>query len=372
MDGKTLEIRQNEKDLDPFLNLPFSIYRGDPYWVPPVKKDVRDILGPGNPFWNHSKKIIFTAYRDGAAAGRIAGIIDDNHIEFHQEKAGFFGFFESINDYSVAEALLNSVKKWLRENGMEIMRGPVNPSTNEDCGFLLEGFGSAPFIMMTYNPAYYLDFMERYGLLKAKDLFAWLMPVENGPVMRLEKLSSRIRNKFPQLVVRPLEKKKFDEEIDAIMDIYNGAWEKNWGFVPMTEDEMRHLGKKLKPIVEPGLLQLAFFDKEPAGFLMALPDFNQALKLLHGKMTPLGILKLLYYAPKIRTARLLTLGVKEKFRKHGIDALLYHNSLKYALEKGYKWCEFSWILEDNVLTNRAAGTMGGKLYKKYRIYETKI
>jgi len=367
-----MEIRQNEKSLKNFLKLPYKIYKGDPYWVPPLESEIKTILSDKNPFWKHSEKVIFTAYKKNEIIGRIVGIIDFNYINFHKEKVGFFGFYESFNDLDITKRLFAYLEEWMKEKGMEKIIGPMNPSTNDECAFLLEGFASPPFLMMPYNPPYYLSLMEKSGLKKAKDLCAWLMSVESGPVERLRKLSKRVKEKFPKLKVRPINLKDFKNEVKIVLDIYNSAWEKNWGFVPMTREEIEDMGKRLKPLIDPGLLQIAFYDNDPSGFLMALPDYNQVIKMVNGKLTPIGIFKLLYYSPRIRTLRLLTLGIKEKYRKMGIDVLLYWNSLNYALNKGYKWCEFSWILEDNTLTNRAAKMMGGMLYKKYRIFEKEI
>jgi len=367
-----MEIRKDEENLKNFFLLPFKIYKGDPYWVPPLISEVKEILGEKNPFWKHAEKVIFTCYKNGEIVGRIVGIIDYNHINFHKEKCGFFGFFEVVNDLDVVKRLFTYVEEWAKEKGMEILRGPMNPSTNDECALLIEGFASPPFLMMTYNPPYYINLIEKCGYKKAKDLYAWLMPVVNGPVERLKRLSEKVKEKFPKLKVREIDLKNFRREVDIVLDIYNSAWEKNWGFVPMTKEEIEHMAKKLKPLVDPGLLQIAFYENDPAGFLMALPDYNQVIKMLNGRLTPIGIIKLLYYAPKIRTCRLLTLGIKEKYRKIGIDVLLYWHSLDYALKKGYKWCEFSWILEDNILTNRAAEMMGGMLYKRYRIYEKEL
>ncbi|HCJ67634.1 MAG TPA: N-acetyltransferase, partial [Elusimicrobia bacterium] len=262
----------------------------------------------------------------------------------------FFGFFESINDYAVAEKLLNVVREYLKEKKMEVMRGPMNPSTNDECGFLIEGFDSAPTVMMTYNPEYYLEFMERYGLRKAKDFYAYLAPVTGEQITRLSRVSELVKKREPNLVVRPINLKKFAEELGKIKQIYNSAWSKNWGFVPMTDGEIESMAERLKPLVVPEILQIAEFDGKPAGFLMAVPDYNQVMKRINGKLNLSGIVKFLWYKNKIDALRLITLGVCPEYRKKGIDGLLYLESLKGAMKKGYKFCEFSWVLEENILT----------------------
>jgi len=366
-----MEIKQVKtgRQLKEFIELPFEIYKKDPYWVPPLKAEIKELLSQKNPFWKHAKKILFIAYKNGKPAGRIAGIIDDNHNRFHNEKCGFFGFFECVEDVSVSNALFEKTLNWLKEKGMEIVRGPMNPSTNDECGLLIEGFDDPPKIMMPYNPPYYIDFIQEAGFLKAKDLLAFIMDVKKGPINRLLPLAERILRRNPKLSVRKLNKKRFDEEVNIIMDIYNSAWEKNWGFVPMTEEEILYLGKKLKQIVDEDILWIAFYDGDPAGFLMALPDINEALKKINGNLNPISLLKLLYWAKKIKTLRLLTLGVKRQYHKIGLDVLLYTKSLEASLKKGYEKCEFSWILEDNIPTIRSAELMAGRIYKKYRIFE---
>lgn len=363
---------ENKKQLDEFIKLPWRIYQNDPYWVPPLINEVEFLFSEKNPFWQHSERKLFLLKKDGNFLGRIAGIIDYNHINFHQENCGFFGFFESVNDYLVAEKLLNAVREYLREKKMELMRGPMNPSTNDECGFLIEGFDSAPKIMMTYNPKYYPELMEKYELRKAKDFYAYLAPVTGEQIIRLSRVSELVKKREPDLVVRPINLKKFAEELGKIKQIYNSAWSKNWGFVPMTDEEIESMAKRLKPLVVPDILQIAEFDGKPAGFLIAVPDYNQVMKRINGKLNLSGIIKFLWYKNKIDALRLITLGVCPEYRKKGIDGLLYLESLKGAMRKGYKFCEYSWILEENILAQRAAESMGGKLYKKYRIYEIKI
>ncbi len=366
-----MEIEQvkNARQLKEFIELPYRIYARHPYWVPPLISEMKELFSSKNPFWKHCRKALFIVTEDGKTLGRIAAMVDENHNKFHGEKCGFFGFFDCFEDVKISRLLFGSAQKWLKDQGMEIVRGPMNPSTNDECGMLIEGFDDPPKIMMTYNFPYYVDFTTDAGFYKAKDLLAFIMDVEKGPVNRLKPLAERVLRRNPQISVRKINLKDFTGEVKIVMDIYNAAWEKNWGFVPLEDDEIFYLAKKLKQVIDPEILWIAFYNSDPAGFLMALPDVNEVLGKIKGKLTPLALLKVLYYSKKIKNLRLLTLGIKRQYQKLGIDVLLYERSLAGALANGYKKCEFSWILEDNTLTTRAAEMMAGKVYKRYRIFE---
>jgi hypothetical protein len=316
--------------------------------------------------------ILFLAYRGEEVAGRIAGIIDHSFIEFHQEKTGFFGFFESIQDPQVAGLLLSRVKDWLRGHGMEKMIGPMNPSTNDECGLLIEGFDSSPRLMMPYNPSYFPSLLEGFGLTKAMDLYAYWLDRSFFLFDRLDRITERLKKREPQLWVRPLNLRDFDHELKIIKEIYNQAWSKNWGFVPFTEAEIDDLAKNLKPLVVPDLVLFAYWQDEPVGFSVSLPDYNEVLKRLNGKLGPLGFVKFLYFSRKIHTVRIMLLGVKHAFQKRGVEGLLYYETFKRGTNKGYFRGECSWILEDNLLMQRGIEAMGGKRYKTYRVYEMPI
>jgi len=367
-----IDCLRNKNDWKDFLKLPWKIYKDNKYWIPPLLSEVKMLLDTRkHPFWEHAQRQIFLARKDGTAVGRIVSIIDDNHNNFHQEKTGFFGFFESIDDFDVARCLLDEVKGWLRRNGMKIMRGPANPSLNDECAFLLEGFDKPPTIMMPYTQPYYLEFMERYGFRKAKDLYSLLKKVEDGIPQRIEKIVERIKKKT-RVKIRPFDMKNFRRDIQFIKDIYNSAWEKNWGFVPMTDKEMDLTAKNLKQIVVPDLVLFAEIDNKPVGVSVTVPDMNQVMKRLNGKLGPVEILKFLYYRKKIDGVRSLIGGVKKEYRNSGIIAVLYYETEKAASRLGYKWGELGWNLEDNDLINRFDMATGAKIYKKYRIYEMEI
>jgi hypothetical protein len=370
-----IRIVKNKKDLLDFIKFPWKIYKDDKNWVPPLISERKDFFNPEvNPFYKHAEVILFLAEKEREIVGRIAGLINFKHIETHQEKAGFFGFFESIEDYGVAKKLLDIVRDWMKSKGMEFMRGPMNFSVNDELGFLLEGFDSPPVFMMTYNPEYYLDLMERYGMVKAKDLYAFHMEKSMQPPERFKRIAELVRKK-ENIVVRKLNMNDFEGEIEKVKTIYNLAWSKNWGAIPMTDEEFEHLAKDFKKIVDPDLVFIAEVDGEPAGFSMALPDINQLLIKLNGRLFPFGIFKLLWFTKfhrVINGLRLLTMGVIHKYQKRGIDTLFYINTYTNGVKKGYEWAEMSWNLEDNFLINHALETFGAKLYKKYRIYEMKI
>ncbi len=359
--------------MDRFIRFPWKVYEGNPNWVPPLLSEVKFVLSDANPFFRHAEAAYFLARKNGGVVGRIAALIDRSHVALHNEQAGFFGYFECLPDPVVAGKLLDAASSWLKERNMEVMRGPMNPSTNDECGFLLEGFDSAPMIMMPYTPAYYLDYMEQCGLTKAKDLYAYISVIADvSSGKKLESLASAVKKKIPDLVVRPANKKEFRKELDALKDIYNAAWSHNWGFVPMTDEEIESMAKRLKPLIVPELLIMAEVHGKPAGFFMAVPDYNQVFSRINGRLGPLELVKFFWYSRKISDIRVLTMGVKEEYRKRGIEGLLYLESFKAAKRKGYRRAEMSWVLEDNTLMKKGCELMGGNLYKKYRIYEKRL
>ncbi len=368
-----IELVSDKQGIKEFIRFPWKVYGGNPNWVPPLLSEMKFILGPENPFFHHAESAYFLARNNGDVVGRIAAIIDRNHINIHNEQAGFFGFFECLPDPTVAEKLLDTAAAWLKERDIEIMRGPMNPSTNDECGFLLEGFDSPPMIMMTYTPRHYLDYMERCGLTKSKDLYAYISVIKDVPsVDRLEKLASTVKSRLPGLTVRPINMKEFKKELEAFKEIYNSAWSHNWGFVPMTDEEIDSAAKRLKSLINPDLVIMAEVDGSPAGVLLTVPDYNQVLSKINGRLGPVGIIKFLWYSRKISDIHVWAMGVKEEYRKKGIEGLLYLESFKAAMKKGYERAEMSWVLEDNILMMKGCELMGGKLYKKYRIYEKNI
>ncbi|HDH50933.1 MAG TPA: N-acetyltransferase [Nitrospirae bacterium] len=338
--------------------------------MPPLLKDIKDQFAPENPFFKHAQIASFIAKSGGKTVGRITAIHNEAHIDFSREKAGFFGFFDCVDEISAALPLIEKARQWLKQKGMVVLRGPMNFSSNEEWGSLIEGFDESPMIMMPYNFPYYKDLFENCGLTKAKDLFAYIIDIPDKLPEKTYRVAS-IAEKHG-VKVRPLNIKAFDEEMATFKSIYNSAWGKNWGFIPMTDEEIDHMAEKLKPIIIPDLTLIAECDGEAAGFMMLLPDFNFALKKLNGRLFPFGIFKALWYSRRIKDLRILLLGVKEKYRRRGVDAFMFIEGLKTIKKLGYKRAEFSWILEDNYPVQKIIGMAGGRLYKKYRIYEIEI
>lgn len=360
----------DKKTFKEFLYFPFKLYAKNHLWVPPLLKDIKEQFSARNPFLKHAEVVPFIAKINGDTVGRIAAIYNEAHINFYGERAGFFGFFDCIDENTVARALIEKVKQWVKERDLLLLRGPMNFSSNDEWGLLVEGFDKPPMVMMPYNFPYYQKLFERCGLTKAKDLFAFIIDVPDKLPEKIYRVAN-IVGKYG-IKVRPINIKSFKNEMSVFKSIYNSAWEKNWGFVPMTDEEIGYMAKKLKPIIIPELALIAEYNSEAIGFMMFLPDFNYILKKLKGRLFPLGIFKALWYSRRIKNLRLLLLGIKEGYRKRGVDALLLIEGLKAIKKNGYKRVEFSWILEDNYPVQRIIETVEGKPYKKYRIYETKI
>jgi GNAT superfamily N-acetyltransferase len=315
---------------------------------------------------------MFMAYKDGEPVGRIAAIKNDTHNKVHNENIGFFGFFESINDQEVANALLDSAKAWLKNEGVTAMRGPANPSSNDEFGMLLQGFDDPPRLMMTYNPKYYLDLMDNYGLKKIKDLLAYR--IDNKKLLQSEKLIrvAEIARKRSKVTIEQINLKDFKGELERVKEVYNKAWAPNWGFIPMTDEEIDNLAKELKPLVEASLVLFAKVDDKTIAFALVMLDYNELFKDFNGKLFPFNVIKLFTQRKKITWARILTLGIIPEYQKRGIDALLYYEITQRAEKLGIMKGEASWILEDNEMMNRGAEVMNGEVYKKYRVYEIEI
>jgi GNAT superfamily N-acetyltransferase len=365
---------RGRRDLDRFMKLPWAIYRDDPSWVPPLLMDLKTALTPGkHPYHEHADVEYFLAWRAGRPVGRIAATVNRQYVDFHGEKLGFFGFFESIDDRGVAAALLGAAEAWLRARGMERVQGPMNFSTNEEfCspGVLIDGFEIPPQVMMSHTPPYYAGLLEAAGYAKAKDLLAYYLDGPTPPE-RMVRGVERLQ-KSGGITIRSLDMSDFDNEVARIKEIYNSAWERNWGFVPMTDAEFDHMAKSLKPVVQPALVLIAEVRGEPVGFAIGLPDFNQVLKRINGRLFPFGLLKLLWYKRKIDDCRVLTLGLKPGFRKMGIDAMLYLRLFQDGPKVGFPTAECSWILEDNWDMRRGLERMGARIYKTYRVYEREL
>jgi hypothetical protein len=355
-----------------FIKFLWDVYKDDPLWVPPLIMDRKKLIDKKkNPFYAHSDMELYLAEQNGKVVGRIGAIVNHNHNKEHNEKIGFFGFFECNNDPKVAAALFDSAKRYLKEKGMNAMRGPANPSVNDEYGLLVEGFDSSPVVLMTYNPKYYIELIENYGLKKLKDLYAYLLSQDSVYTERLIRFNELVKQK-ENLTFRSLNMKDFKGEVERMKQIYNKAWSKNWGAVPMTDAEFDALAKDLKPVVVPDLVIIAEVNGKAIGFGLTLPDINVALKYnKKGYLVP-GLFHLMTKKKSIKLARIIVLGVIPEYLRSGAAGVLFYETAVRAKRLGYQFGEASWILEDNVMMNRAAEMMNAKLYKKYRIYEMPI
>ncbi len=360
------------RDLERFIALPYRLHRGDPHWVPQLRMDVRTMLSrTKNPFFQHSSAEYYLAERDGDVVGRIAAIQNRQHNDYYNDTVGFFGFFESADDRAVATALFAAAADWLRGRGLTVMRGPTSFSTNDECGLLVEGFDSPPTLLNPHNPAYYVPLVEGAGFTKVRDMYQYWIAVTDQDIALPERLvrGAELVAARNRLTARKLDMKHFKDEVDRIKRVYNSAWDKNWGFVPLTDAEIDHLAKQLKPIVVPE--GVVFIEKagELVGFAAALPDFNVALKKNpSGRLFP-GILKVLWHGRKIKRGRILLLGLLPEYRKTGAEVLLYKWIWEKGFALGFRWAEAGWILEDNAPMNNGLTRMGFHRYKTLRLYD---
>jgi hypothetical protein len=360
------------RDKERFIRFPWKIYRQDAHWVPPLIYERRGFLDPRrNPFFEHAEVKLFLVCDDSGreTLGRIAAIVNRRHIELHDENVGFFGLFECRDDPEAAAALFDAAAGFLKSRGIAVMRGPESLCVNDEVGLLVEGFDSPPAIMMPYNPRYYPALLETRGFRKSMDLLAWYGDARELVIPEKIPRGIELCRRRYGFQVRPIDLRRFDEEIRKIHTVYTEAWEQNWGAVAMTRKEFDHLAAQFKPVVDPDLCLIAEVGGETAGFSLALPDFNQALIRLNGRLLPFGILKLLWYRRKIDMIRILTTGVIKKFRHMGIDSCFYYETWKRANAKGIYRGEMSWILETNAAMNNALRNLGFRIYKRYRLYD---
>lgn len=373
-----LELRpvRSGRDRARFVEFPWEIYADDPHWAPPLMLERRAFLNPRrHPFYQFGAAAQFLAERGGKTLGRILVSDDPHYNAYHNANAGCFGMFESVPDPAVAHALLDRAAAWLRERGRTEMLGPIDYSTNYSLGLLVEGFDTPPRLMMNHNPPYYAELLESWGLAKTKDLFAyWFEP--NAKIEqwrgRVELMAARAN-----VTLRPFRRDKWREEIAITKEIYQASWSDNWGFTPMTDAEYTTMGRQMIAWAEPSMFLMAEVNGRPAGFSMAIPDFNEALRPLNGRLfrwgLPLGYLRFRRELSRIKTVRLMALGVREEFRKRGIAELMILQTFNEGCKTlGYTGAELSWTLEDNALINRTIESVGGRKYKTYRIYRKEI
>lgn len=371
----TVTYVTNKKELKSFIDFPASLYTRDEPYVMDLYIAQRDLLTPGkHPFHEHSIVQPMLAWKNGVIKGRIAAILNKRHNEFNNTEDGFFGFFECVEDESVAIALLDAASSWLKQQNVKTIIGPVNPSTNEPCGLLIDGFEYPAVTMTVYNKPYYHNLLKAYGLEKKVDLLAHQL-ITDSVNMRSVKLEKALLERLKRngITIRHVNPKKLKEEAARVMEVYNAAWDKNMGFVPVTDNEFQYLAKDLSLILDKQLCLIAEKEGKFIGFALAIPDINQPIKKLNkGRLLPFGWLKLLLGIKKIDGVRILALGVKEEYRKLGIEACFYAGLIRRATERGIKTAEASWILEHNDLMNKGIEDIGGKVYRRFRIYEKQI
>ena len=374
-DIQIVPLSRNPRDVMRFLKVSYRIYRDDPNWVAPLLMDLKKVFTDANPLFEHAVMQLWVATRAGQDVGRIAGIIDRNHNHVAKDPAAFFGFFESVDDPAVSRRLFEAVSGWTRQAGLPRLLGPMNPTTNDECGLLVEGFDSPPVIMMTYNPRYYVTLVEAAGFRKSKDLLAFHMDLAKIPMDRLARIAAKIKQRNPNLALRPVRRKTLAQDLAKVKEVYNAAWEDNWGFVPMTDAEVDFMAARLKPLLMEGLIWLVEAGTEPVGFLLALPDYNIALKPLQGRLlTPkvLGFIPYLLGWKCPPRTRVITLGMKREYRGKGLESAMLIEGLRVGIKAGVTESEASWILEDNVMMCRMLEAIGGRPYKTYRLYERQI
>ena len=371
----SLEIRPvaGPGDLRRFIALPSTLYRNEPRWIAPLDMDMRKRLDrERNPFFEHAEGEYFLAWRDGRPVGRITAHIDRRFNEFQDNRWGMFGFFECEDSRETAHALLAAAEAWLRERGADRMVGPMDFTTNDECGLLIEGHERPPIILSTWHHPYYQALLEGEGLEKAMDLLMWSLHISGRGRVRdaIWRRAEAVEAEYG-IRVRSMRKRDLDNEVTRFLEVYNAAWERNWAAVPLTEEEVRHYAKDLKPILDENWAFIAerIDTGEVVGAALTLPDYNQVLAHLHGRLLPFGWLKALYWRRKINAVRVFALGVKPEYQHTGVAARFYQLHFEAAERTPQKGGEMGWVLETNRAMNRAMEGMGGEIVRRFRVYE---
>ncbi|HWB01134.1 MAG TPA: GNAT family N-acetyltransferase [Pirellulales bacterium] len=354
-----------------FIALPWTLYQGDPNWIPPLISNQRELLNyTRHPFYDESKIQTFLAYRDGQPVGRIAAIVNAEHLKRYNDGRGFFGFFECIDDQSVAHALFDAARDWLAGHGLKRIRGPANPSMNYECGLLIEGFDSPATFMMTYNPPYHASLVESYGFRKGRDLLAYIGYRDQLPELeeRLGPLADQAQRRC-EADIRPLNLKKFREDVRLFLDLYNASLDINWGFVPLTDRELTKLAASLRMLLIPELTIIAESEGRGVGVIIGLPDYNPRIKEINGRLFPFGFLRLLSRKKDFKRIRVLSINVAPEFQRWGLGLVLMRALVPKAREISIEEAEFSWVDEENDLARLGLEKGGAKIYKTYRMYD---
>lgn len=373
-----IEVRRHGpgEDVKDFLRAGHVVFRGDPAWVPPLDFELKERLSPKkNPLFEHADAMLFTAWDDGRLVGRVSASVDREWLSVWDDGAGHFGFFDTVDDPRVAGALLEAAEGWLRAQGMTRVVGPMSLSANEEIGLLVDGFEHPPALMMGHSRPYQSALVERHGYEKEKDLHCWRFSKDVPITRRAKKAWEEVRA-LDEVTLRSIDMKRFDEELATIVDIYNEAWAGKWGFVPITAREVEKMADDMRLVLDPDLAFVAVIDGEPIGMCVMIPNLNEAIRDLDGKLFPLGWAKLLWRL-KVRhpsSTRLILLGIRERVRKNvkrygGLSAAMYVEVFQRGLAKGYEWAELSWTREDDAPINVGIRAMGGRVYKTYRVYQ---
>lgn len=381
MDIHVERIPLGDGRLREFVDLPWKLHRGDPCWTPPLRGDLlgnrllglKGLLTPSHPYHREAEVTHFLARRNGVPVGRISAAVNRRFNDFHNTRIGSFGFFDVVQDYEVAQTLLDYARDWVQQRGMSLLRGPgeYSNSTYERQGILIDGFDTCPTVELTHNPPYYADFVERYGLSRAMDYHAHLMDITTPIHPALITLAERAKRRH-RVTTRMVDLKDFRSEVRLIVKLFNQAWNENWGFLPLTDEEADAVADTLRPVIDPGLMRFAYVEDEPAAILGAFPDPNRALRprwKWYGDSDMVRVARLMWMKRRIPFIRLMFFGIPPRFRWMGLDGLLFAEVKAYAQQHGYTHCEASMLLDDNYRIIGSAEFMGGHRYKTWRIYE---
>jgi GNAT superfamily N-acetyltransferase len=369
-----LIIREaNQRDvLMDFIRLPYRLYKNNHNWVAPLTfEEKRNLTAKHNPFLRKNLVVLYVCYNDNRPVGRIAGIINKVHNDVHKDKTGFFGFFESTNDEAVAERLFRSAVEWAKKQGADTLRGPTNFSLNDVAGLLLEGFEEPPFVLMPYNPSYYEKLYRKNGFDMVMRFFAYDV---NQDTIRFPNFVNRMEKRLEErnIIIREINFKEMGKEFGILIDLFNKSWNENWGFIPFSFDEAVGEFSKVKAFAKPDLILIAENKGEPVGFALALPDINQALKPLKGRLLPFNWVRLMRNIKKINQIRVVLMGVLKEHRNNGIDLMFYKKIVENSRRHNYYRAELSWILENNRMMNRVLEHINAQKNKVYGIFEKKI
>lgn len=369
----SIHLAESSDDRKGFINFSYTHYKEDEFWVAPLRVEQNKLIDTEkNPFFREAEIVLFNAFHNDQPAGRIAAVIDHRYNRYHQEKTGFFGFFECIERQSTADLLFKVAEDWLRERGMVRVMGPASPGMMDEIGVLVEGFDKYPTLLMPYSKPYYNSLITGAGYQKEMDLLAYLVTQDSVDRERAERAVKIVKSRLPGINIRPVNMRKIKKEVVIVRDIFNSAWKNNWGFIPLSKEEFDELAKNFKQLIDTDFAHIAEIDGKPVAFSIAFPDYNQIFKKMNGRLFPFGLLKILWYKRKISKLRTALMGVLPEYHGRGIDVLLHREAIENGLKRGVYSSEVGWILEDNIHMIRVAEKMGGTLDKRYRMYSKKL